>query len=383
MDLIHYDCITAAGLGPEALMNGLIEGRDFSIPITGQEWKHPVGPGGRVCLMKRADPASSYQRAYEEYLDQVAKRFFKSLSLEQKFKLKKSKTLMIFASTKGVIEDYIWSYTKAPVEARLGPDPFYGPVQYFKQNFSEHFGSLDSLVVSNACASSHIAFEVAKAHLELEIYDAVIVIAADLIGPFVYQGFLALKVLSPTRNKPFSSERDGLQLGEAVAILLFTSAQGDHKNFRISNVTSDTEGGSVTRPSTNGESLYRALKKLNISTGAPADFYVAHGTGTRFNDASEEAALIRYDSSPAPTVGIKWSVGHTLGASGALDLIVACEMMKSKKIFYLENTLQKDSSFKKNYLTKKMNIETPLLCKAIVTSLGFGGVHAALQVEAP
>ncbi|MBC7741751.1 MAG: hypothetical protein H7061_06125 [Bdellovibrionaceae bacterium] len=387
MDLVHYDCITAAGLGPQALIKGLIDGRDFSVAIQGNEWRQSVPTGGRVCFIPRELQAApikerTYQEAYEDYLDQVWNRFYKNLAVESQLFLKKSKVLILFSSTKGIIEDYIWDYADSTAEARFAPDPFFMPLHYFKKKNLGHFGSADALVISNACASSHIALQVAKANLELEIYEAVIVIAADLIGPFIYQGFLSLKVMSPTRNKPFSADRDGLQLGEALAILLLTKHQPLQKNIKISNVTSDTEGGSVTRPSMNGESLYRALKKLNDSNSM-ADFYVAHGTGTRFNDASEEAALIRYDASDAPTVGIKWSIGHTLGASGALDLITACEMMKSKKLFYLENTLQKDQTFKKNYLTKKLTVETPAFCRAVVTSLGFGGVHAALQVEAP
>ncbi len=396
MDLIHYDCITAAGLGSTQLFNSLVAGIDFSKQISNHEWSIEVPSGGRVCQIQHAKEKfsrSTYQKAYEFYLAEVWDRFYKNLSIEQTIQLKKDKTLVVLASTKGAIEDYIWSYKNDAGKARTAPDPFNELNLFFKNKYASCFGSLDSVVISNACASSHVAFEFAESQLKYHFYDSVLVIAADLVGPFIYQGFFSLKVLSLTRNKPFAAERDGLQLGEALAILLFSASRSNSNsnsqspsNIRVSAACSDTEGGSVTRPSNNGESLYRALEKVKLHVGHKPDFIIAHGTGTKFNDSSEEKALQRFCTANdfnCPISGIKWSVGHTLGASGALDLIAACEVMKNKKVFRLANSSAVDPEFRSSILTKDCVIPLLSLRRVMITSLGFGGVHAALMVEAP
>jgi Beta-ketoacyl synthase, C-terminal domain/Beta-ketoacyl synthase, N-terminal domain len=388
MDLIHYDCMTSAGLGPEVFFKALLSGVDHSVQITGNEWPRAVIPGGRVCFMP--DPVGlpfggTYEERLQFYLTAVAERFFKTLEVEQKVLLKKSKVLIIVSSTKGLVEDYIWSYSTNPKEAYNAPDPFEKISNFCQTLFRNEFAGVESMVISNACASSHVAIEFAEAHIKYKNYDAVLVVAADLIGPFIYQGFQSLKVLSHSQNKPFSHERDGLQLGEAVAVLLFSNF-GKKNKIRVSAARSDTEGLSVTRPSTNGESLLRAIDKVLSAAGVSPELIIAHGTGTRFNDSSEEQALLRLKEKTSTDFAItatKWSIGHTLGASGAMDLIAGCEVMKAKKIFNIGNSRIRDEKFKLNYLLRDQNFLEKAVQSILITSLGFGGVHAALMIEAP
>lgn len=387
MDLLQYDCITAAGDGPATLLNALNSGSDLSCIVRPDQWSRAVAGGGRVCFLPNISFLDrNYQNELNEHIEKIWNRIYLKNSAVEKSGLKSAKALVIFSSTKGFIEDFIWTHKGHPEGVRTIPDPFQAVVQKFKTDNEKYFSILDCLVVSNACASSHIAIEMAEAAIESLSYDYVIVICADLIGPFIYQGFQSLKVLSGSRNQPFGQNRDGLQLGEAVAILVFGKPSKAPGSVKIKAISSETEGGSVTRPSENGESLLRAMKSMveKMDSKTP-DFFMAHGTGTRFNDASEELAIRKFSSFlkiSKPVMGIKWCVGHTLGASGALDLIVSSEVLKAQKLFKIHNTTQIDSAFESAVLTydSQMNNENKISC-AVVNSLGFGGVHAALFLE--
>ncbi|MFZ3231640.1 MAG: beta-ketoacyl synthase N-terminal-like domain-containing protein [Pseudobdellovibrio sp.] len=389
MDLLYYDCITAAGEGPKALMQALDSGVDCSRQVESNEWNQPVASNGRVCFLPNtALKNRNYQKDIKLNIEKIWSRIHGDFSDSFKEQFKKSKALIILASTKGLVEDYIWNYKSNPNAARAAQNPYSEIVKYFKTTISQLTHPLDTLVVSNACASSHVAIEMAKLSIDSGNYDYVIVLSVDLIGPFIYQGFQSLKVLSTTLCKPFAQDRDGLQLGEAIAILLFSKKNKIQKTIRIHGVSSETEGGSVTRPSVNGESLLRTMRSVMKSgSGKIPSFFVAHGTGTKFNDASEELAIKNLNAElniKAPVVGIKWSVGHTLGASGALDLITASEVLKNKKLFKIQNTKQIDRVFETNFLIQQSKISNlPEMKCAMISSLGFGGVHAALLIGAP
>ena len=65
------------------------------------------------------------------------------------------------------------------------------------------------------------------------------------------------------------------------------------------------------------------------------DLVIAHGTGTPINDACEDRVfteLFRAGAAPAVTA-TKGSIGHTLGASGAMDVIAACEALRRQRAF--------------------------------------------------
>jgi 3-oxoacyl-(acyl-carrier-protein) synthase len=113
---------------------------------------------------------------------------------------------------------------------------------------------------------------------------------------------------------------------------------------------------------------------------------IAHGTGTEANDAVEDTV---FDAVLAPGVvvtGTKWCVGHTLGASGAVDLIAACELLRRQRPFALHTTEVVDRRFRASYLTRArleaLGGRFPRgLERVLVTSVGFGGMHAAAVVE--
>ena len=196
-------------------------------------------------------------------------------------------------------------------------------------------------------------------------------LSVDQVGPFVLQGFNSLKALSRKFSKPFSADRDGLVLGEAAVVLVLSKSGGGPV---ISGVAIDSEGKAVTRPG--ADSLRRAIKAL---PGTP-DLIIAHATGTLLNDSTEDAVFFELFGERPLVTGSKWSVGHTLGASGAVDIVLACEAIRRQSAFRLANTFTIDPSFRSRYL--RANSDEQLAPeKVMVSSLGFGGIHAAAMIE--
>lgn len=351
-------------------MSALVTGKDCSSPSS-------LGPG-RVCSIEDKKP--SHQETLQQLIHDLWIQLHQSLNPEIQMDLQNSRMAVIFSSTKGIIEDHIW--TAGETMIREQEDPFNALLAGFCED-QKSFNWTLRCNVSNACASSHVAIEYAQDLFKQKRIDHALIIAADLAGSFIYQGFQSLKLISSTTNRPFSKQRDGLQLGEAVAMTLFSN---DNKSaLKVLNAASNTEGTSITRPSVDGRSLARAMELLSVHGQVAPDFAIAHGTGTIFNDQAEDLALANFlgklERSNIPITNTKWSLGHTLGASGMVDFIAACEVLKSQKLFAIHNTTELDKALKMNYCTPNFVQDTKIpLRQALVSSLGFGGVHAALVI---
>lgn len=411
MKISYADCWTAAGLGSEIFMSGLYNGKDHSCFVEADQWSRLVPVGGKICQIQSPLSTTSeenktkfltYSEMQKKYFQILWQRFLHHLQSQltktEQARFTSEKILFLLASTKGSVEDYIWDFQADPQKSRQAPDPFEGLVSFMDEQVKSSLAewgapiTVDFQVVSQACASSHLAIEMAHLSLHNMDYDHAFVFALDSLGPFVYQGFHSLKVLSTTVNRPFAADRDGLQLGEAYTLHLFSKKDisKQSNSCQILAVASETEGGSVTRPSRDGGSLLRALFKVHQQASVKPDFWVAHGTGTLFNDLAEEKAIRIFQKElnlSVPVTGTKWSIGHCLGASGALDLIAACAVLKNRKLFSLAQTQKLDPQFETKFqlngsvnANEGFNLQSKVQA-AMVTSLGFGGVHAALLVQ--
>jgi 3-oxoacyl-[acyl-carrier-protein] synthase-1 len=207
----------------------------------------------------------------------------------------------------------------------------------------------------------------------------VLVLAADHPARFVRQGFETLKVLSPTACRPFSGDRDGLVLGDAAAAILLTRDVGA---FEIQGIATDTEGFAVTRPSHSGASLRRAcVAALQTAPQTRPDLVIAHATGTQINDSTEDQVIYSLFEDQVPVSSTKWCIGHTLGASAAMDVIAACEVIRRQDVFRIASTCETDPKLQSRFLAAKASLpEQFAASRVLVTSLGFGGVHSAALI---
>lgn len=185
--------------------------------------------------------------------------------------------------------------------------------------------------VSSACASSNTAVGVALDWLVNDKADCVIVVGTDTISPSILAGFNALRAVSVAPAAPFSTPA-GITLGEGAGVLVMEREISARQRgasplawVRGYGLSGDAFHETATDPEGTGvETAMRAALADAGLEGPDIDYVSAHGTGTDSNDIPESHATARVVGTGTPLSSPKSFLGHTLGASGVIELIVTC-----------------------------------------------------------
>lgn len=274
----------------------------------------------------------------------------------------------------------ILSTTKGNIELLDGKQHEKMGLRLSGQAIAAHFGNPNSAkVISNACISGSLALITGKRYLENGIYKHVVVVGCDRLSDFVLAGFQSFQALSQSACRPFSQDRDGLNLGEAAAciILSLDSHAGDAVAVLSGGAVSN-DANHLSGPSRTGAELADAILKSISEAGiAPNEISMisGHGTATNFNDEMESKAFTIAGVNYAPLHSLKSFVGHTLGAAGIIESIIACMGMQ-------EGILIPSLNFKGSGVSCEINVTTSavpaVLDNILKTASGFGGCNAAL-----
>ncbi len=187
-----------------------------------------------------------------------------------------------------------------------------------------------SITISTACSSSTNAIGLARDLLSCGHADVVVAGGADTLLREAVAGFSALGVLSQVPCAPFS-EPVGTTLGEGAGFLVLersddASRRGAPNLGSIHGYGLSADGFHETTPDPSGSGISRAIRSALVDANWLArevDFVSAHATGTANNDHVEWTAILRELARAVPVSGSKGHLGHTQGASGVLELIVA------------------------------------------------------------
>ena len=174
--------------------------------------------------------------------------------------------------------------------------------------------------ISTACSSSGKALISASALIENGLADVVIAGGIDSLTQLTVNGFKSLESISSSTCRPFSADRDGINIGEAAALFVVT---GDDDGIQLlgAGETSDAYHISAPIPDGSGAAQAMALAVNNANISAEQIDYVnLHGTGTVKNDAMEALAMANICGKNVFCGSTKHLTGHTLGAAGALEL---------------------------------------------------------------
>ena len=196
------------------------------------------------------------------------------------------------------------------------------PADYLKHLLGVRGGP--AYVVSTACSSSAKAFAAARRLIEVGVVDAAVVGGVDGRCRFAMNGFHALGALSQGLCRPLAPDRDGINLGEGVA--LFTMERGESGEIRFAGAGETSDAYHATAPDPEGRGAEAAMRAaLADARLAPSDVgYVnLHGTGTQANDAMEMKAVRRvFGEGFAAYESTKSLTGHCLGAAGAVEAAI-------------------------------------------------------------
>ncbi len=375
--ILGYGCTSSAGSSTSDYWQSLRVGKDHSEELATESWSIQPLNKLRGYTWSLNEDRRNMKSLLVKQLHIAWNDALMGLSSHEQKALDANRLGVIFASTKGNVEDWIWNSSASAQSDNLGE-----VLKLFIETSS--LTPLRHLCISNSCASALSAIFLAQNWLRQEIVDDVLILAADAVGPFVSHGFNCLHALTQDRIRPFANNRTGLSLGDAAAAILLSRRAPSGSRLQLSNVGLDVEGHALTRPESSGLSLQRAILQISELSQARPDLVIAHGTATEFNDATEDRALSEiFGPGKAPQVtATKWCIGHTLGASGAMDLIAACESLRRQEVFAIGNTYEVDSNFQCQYvLQSNLPTDNHPLRSVLLTSLGFGGVHAAAIVR--
>jgi 3-oxoacyl-[acyl-carrier-protein] synthase-1 len=284
-----------------------------------------------------------------------------------------SKTVFILSTTKGNI-----SLLEQPITEDVADKL---NLFYSAQKVSDYFQFAEKpVVISNACISGSAAILFAKRLLETGQYESAVVTGADTISKFVFSGFQAFQALSPGRCRPFLSDRDGINLGEAAAtIVLTTDAEKiPGRNIKVSGGATSNDANHISGPSRTGAELSAAIDKAIELSGVDRqniDFISAHGTGTLFNDEMEAKAFNLSNLKNSPVNSLKSHFGHTLGAAGILESVISIMSLEEGIIIptfgFSGSGVSLPINLCADNIKKEMN-------SCLKTASGFGGCNAAL-----
>ncbi|NQD35542.1 beta-ketoacyl-ACP synthase [Permianibacter sp. IMCC34836] len=174
--------------------------------------------------------------------------------------------------------------------------------------------------VSTACTSSTRAMMSARQLLQADMCDAVIVGGADSLCRLTVQGFAALESFSRGQCRPFSADRDGINIGEGAALFVLSREPGP---VALVGAGASADAYHISAPQPDGLGAEQAMRAALQDAGltpAAIDYLNLHGTATAKNDEMEARAVHRLFGAALPCSSTKALTGHLLGAAGAVEL---------------------------------------------------------------
>ena len=251
------------------------------------------------------------------------------------------------------------------------------PIDAIAYELKNHFEFYDDISFSTACTSSANALGYAKEVISKGIYKNVLVVGVDSLSHTTVCGFSALSVLSSNPCTPFEKEREGMNVSEAIAVVLLQD-EAQEQAVELCSAGYSSDAHHMTQPHPEGLGAQSAMSSALTQAGIkPSDvgYINAHGTGTMANDSSELAAITSlFGKNSVYVSSTKSFTGHTLGAAGAIEAIIAT-MALQKQIIppskNLQNPERDDVLFNNDAIEKELSY-------VVSNSFAFGGNNTSL-----
>jgi 3-oxoacyl-[acyl-carrier-protein] synthase II len=257
------------------------------------------------------------------------------------------------------------------------------------------------ITLSAACASGlHALVRGAMMIRSGEARQVLVVATEASVHPLFLGSFQRLGVLAKPGAgcRPFDRNRAGFYMSEAAAAVLLEAVEPDgslpsrrsalrqrrfpHPPVFLENFAL---GGDATHL-TGGDPHARVLRRLlaRVIDGRPVDLVHAHGTGTELNDATELAAIddTVVPAGPHPTVvySHKAALGHSLGASGLLSVVINCMSHAAGEIPPNVRTTEPLPAAR---VAVPRGVTRRPVRRSLAVAAGFGGPTAVVSLVSP
>ena len=244
------------------------------------------------------------------------------------------------------------------------------------------------MTISSACASSNSAVGIGADLIRRGELDLVVAGGSDTVSLSVMAGFNALRVIARDKTAPFSNPA-GLNLGEGAGIVVLKRGDLEMPGCgpplaEILGYGLSGDAWHATAPDPDGvgceQAMAAALEDGGLSSG-DIDYVNAHGTGTEANDVAESRSLRRVFGDTTPISSTKSFFGHTLGASGVLELIASLLLAGDGVVPHgLRMDAVRDGCAHLDYVRGVPRKGRPDVI--MVNNFGFGGNNSSLIVRA-
>ena len=231
--------------------------------------------------------------------------------------------------------------------------------------------------ISTACSSSAKAFASAARLIEAGVIDAAVVGGVDTLCLTTLYGFNSLQLLSPEPCRPYDATRQGISIGEAAAFALLERSDGA-PGMHLLGAGESCDAHHMSAPHPEGLGARLAMQGALDAAGlvpGDIDYVNLHGTGTPSNDAAEDQAVTAFLGDATPVSSTKGMTGHTLGAAGAVEALIAVLAIEEGRIPGSPGTRAVDPRLHARY---EIAGRDATLAHAMSNSFGFGGSNCSL-----
>jgi 3-oxoacyl-[acyl-carrier-protein] synthase II len=245
-----------------------------------------------------------------------------------------------------------------------------------------------SAACSTGCQAVGIGYEM----IAFGKQDYMLCGGADEYHPFITLSFDLINAASTNFNsspsktpRPFDRDRDGIVCSEGCGILLLETLESAKERgadiyAEIIGFASTANPENIANPS--AESLIECMTKALSDAGidsSDVDYVNAHATGTLQGDIEESNAIYEVFGGNVPVSSLKGHIGHTMAASGSLELIASIHMLRKKEVIPTLNLENIDDLCKIINLIQRLE-KKEIKC-ILKNNFALGGVNSCLIIR--
>jgi len=238
------------------------------------------------------------------------------------------------------------------------------------------------VTVATACSSSAKVFAQAERLIRHGLADAAVVGGVDTLCDSVLFGFNSLELVSPEPCRPFDVRRRGISIGEAAGFAILERADAAPQAPRLIGWGESSDAHHMSSPHPDGLGARRSMEDALARAGLAlreVDYVNLHGTATPKNDEVEAAVIARLFPATTRASSTKGWTGHTLGAAGILEAVIALLALEQG---FVPGTLNCDE-LDPHCGPQLARDNEPLAVRfALSNSFGFGGNNCTLAFAA-
>jgi 3-oxoacyl-[acyl-carrier-protein] synthase II len=302
-----------------------------------------------------------------------------------------------FGSTTGSVQsyaDFFERYFKDVSLRDLHSGSFFQVMSHTSAANLAHAYGLRGRVFStdSACSSASQAIGLSFEAIAEGRQDVMLAGGSDELHPLVSGSFDLVMASSMRFNdtphltpRPFDKRRDGTVCGAGAGCVMLEGEDSVRRRqarplAEVLGFDTVADGANLAQP--DRESISRCLRQaLQVAHVEPGQVgYVnAHATGTRQGDAAEAAGIAEVLGPRVPVSSFKGAIGHTTGASAALELAAALASMEHHSLYPTHNL--EEAAPECACIRHARRGEAPLSDILVKNSFAFGGINSVLVLR--